>query len=116
MYRRVPEPEEEPARTEVITPNYEDTEIVASASAEDLIDDDASEIDLGMDETTSLLASEPDETGELNLETGELALDIGDEDDDEDISIIDFGGDDFVEPTDVVESVDATIRVESAEA
>ena len=98
-------PPEEYEATSVITPNYEDTEVVpAAAGAEDsLTDDDASEIDLGMDDT-SMMAEDSEETGELNLDTGELHIAV--EDDDEDISIIDFGGDDFVEPTDVVESVD----------
>ena len=46
-------------------------------------------------------------TSELNLDTGELKLPTDEDDfDDEDISIIDFGGEDFVEPTDVVEPVD----------
>ena len=45
---------------------------------------------------------------QLNLDTGELDLpDDEAGDDDEDISIIDFGGEDFVEPTDIVESIDA---------
>ncbi len=98
-------PPDEYESTSVITPNYEDTEVVpAAAGAEDsLTDDDASEIDLGMDDT-SMMAEDSEETGELNLDTGELHIAV--EDDDEDISIIDFGGDDFVEPTDVVESVD----------
>jgi pilus assembly protein FimV len=42
-------------------------------------------------------------TSELNLETSEFPIAA---DDDEDISIIDFGGEDFVEPTDIVESLD----------
>jgi len=54
------------------------------------------------------------DTGEVNLETAELNLDTSElelggeseeDDDDEDISIIDFGGEDFVEPTDIVESI-----------
>ncbi len=99
------EPEEEPAKTEIITPNFEDTDFVAGLG-EPEADEDASEIDLGMDDTMAALAGS-DDTGEINLDTGELTLDIGGADeDDEDISIIDFGGDDFVEPTDIVESVD----------
>ena len=108
--------------TAIITPNYEDTEVVpdlkSSASGED---DEA--IDLGMDDTgmidldeTAFETAELNlETAEINLETAELNLDTGEldlpdddqeGDDDEDISIIDFGGEDFVEPTDIIESVD----------
>ena len=86
--------------TSVITPNYEDTEVVPAAA-----DEDTSEIDLGMDDT-SMMAEDSEETGELNLDTAELPIAGEQEDDDEDISIIDFGGDDFIEPTDVVESID----------
>jgi pilus assembly protein FimV len=47
------------------------------------------------------------EATKLNLDTGELDLADDEEgDDDEDISIIDFGGEDFVEPTDIIESID----------
>ncbi len=67
---------------------------------------------LGGDETS--LA-----TSELNLDTAELKLPTDeDEFDDEDISIIDFGGEDFVEPTDIIESVDddsMAIDVDDAE-
>jgi len=58
-------------------------------------------IDLDGDETS--LA-----TAELNLDTAELAMAAGDDelDDDEDISIIDFGGEDFIEPTDIIASID----------
>ncbi len=98
-------PPDEYEATSVITPNYEDTEVVPAAVGDDVAtDEDPSEIDLGMDDT-SMMAEDSEETGELNLDTGELLLPAED-DDDEDISIIDFGGDDFVEPTDVVESVD----------
>ena len=38
--------------------------------------------------------------------------DDGSVDDDEDISIIDFGGEDFVEPTDVVESIDEDMALD----
>ncbi len=101
-----PEETTEYEATSVITPNYEDTEVVPAAAEEALsLDDDASEIDLGMDDT-SMMAEDSEQTGELNLDTGELQLPGDDDDDDEDISIIDFGGDDFVEPTDVVESID----------
>jgi pilus assembly protein FimV len=107
--------------TAIITPNYEDTEVVPDLkSAAD--DDDGEAIDLGMDETAVIDLDETSfdtgdlnlETAEVNLETAELNLDTGEldlpddleGDDDEDISIIDFGGEDFVEPTDIVESVD----------
>ena len=107
--------EEEAGYTEtaVITPNYEDTEVVPelrTAVAEqglDLGTDDTAVIDL--DETSLETAELNLDTGEVSLETAELNLDTGElelgEDDDEDISIIDFGGEDFVEPTDIVESV-----------
>ncbi len=110
--------EEEYTETAVITPNYEDTEVVpdlrSAAAAEDEPDfgtDDTAIIDL---DETSLETGELNlETAELNLETAELNLDTGEldlpgeeeDDDDEDISIIDFGGEDFVEPTDIVESI-----------
>ena len=108
--------------TAIITPNYEDTEVVPDLkSSADDADDEA--IDFGMDDTgiidldeTSFETGELNlETAELNLETAELNLDTGEldlpdddqeGDEDEDISIIDFGGEDFVEPTDIVESVD----------
>jgi pilus assembly protein FimV len=35
-----------------------------------------------------------------------MAIGDDDVDDDEDISIIDFGGEDFVEPTDIIESIE----------
>jgi len=108
--------------TAIVMPNYEDTEVVPDLkSSADGEDDEA--IDLGMDETgiidldetafeTAELNLETQEvsleTQELNLDTGELDLPDDEEgDDDEDISIIDFGGEDFVEPTDIIESVDA---------
>ncbi|RZW19177.1 MAG: hypothetical protein EX260_08130, partial [Desulfobulbaceae bacterium] len=113
--------EEGYTETAIITPNYEDTEVVPDLkSGADDGDDEG--IDLGMDETGIIDLDETSfdtgdlnlETAEVNLETAELNLDTGeldlpdDEegDDDEDISIIDFGGEDFVEPTDIVESVE----------
>jgi len=113
--------EEGHTETAIITPNYEDTEVVPDLkSSADEEDDEA--IDLGMDETGIIDLDETAfETAELNLETAEVSLetklnldtgelDLADDeegDDDEDISIIDFGGEDFVEPTDIIESVDA---------
>ena len=93
--------------TAIITPNYEDTAVMPEAVSEPNIDEDSSDIDLGMEDTAMMVGDTGgDETGELNLDTGELVLPSdADVEDDEDISIIDFGGDDFVEPTDVVESV-----------
>ena len=76
---------------------------LADAAVDDLdIDDIAMEFeadaddgfDLGMEDTA--LADQP------GPGTDDLVID---EDDDDDISIIDFGGDDFVEPTDLVESI-----------
>jgi pilus assembly protein FimV len=92
------------AQTAIITPNYQDTEIFrpvdvedAAADSSDDDDDEVSSIDLGMEDTAM-------KTGDEYIEeTGELVLDIG-EDDAEDISIIDFGGDDF-EDTGEIESV-----------
>ncbi len=101
----VPEDDDEGlTETAIVTPNYEETSVM-----QDITGEDDSEIDLGMDDT-SMMVGDEDATGELNLETGEISLPTDDmEDDDDDISIIDFGGDDFVEPTDNVESVgDAT--------
>ena len=101
--------------TAIITPNYEDTEVVPDLKSS-ASDDDDEAIDLGMDDTGIIDLDETAfETAELNLETAELNLDTGEldlpdddqeGDDDEDISIIDFGGEDFVEPTDIIESVD----------
>ena len=108
--------------TAIITPNYEDTEVVPDLKSS-ASDDDDEAIDLGMDDTgmidldeTAFETAELNlETAEINLETAELNLDTGEldlpdddqeGDDDEDISIIDFGGEDFVEPTDIIESVD----------
>ena len=78
------------------------------------VDDDLSEIDLGMEDTgltdvvdaseLELDAPSDDNLADLAEMTGELQLD--DDDDGEDISIIDFGGEDFVEPTQLVSSID----------
>jgi pilus assembly protein FimV len=108
-----------------VTPNYEDTEVVPDLKSS-AGDNDDEAIDLGMDDTGMIDLDETSfETAELNLETAELnletklnldtgELDLPDDDeegeegdDDEDISIIDFGGEDFVEPTDIIESIDA---------
>ena len=92
-------------KTAIITPNYEATEVVPKMDGGD--SGDESEIDLGMEDTAMLDSDDTSlETGELNLDTRELRLPTDDLDDDEDISIIDFGGEDFVEPTDVIESID----------
>jgi len=68
--------------------------------------DDDEGIDLGMEDTAMINLDNEETslaTSELNLETSEFPVAV---DDDEDISIIDFGGEDFVEPTDIVESID----------
>jgi pilus assembly protein FimV len=63
--------------------------------------DDDEGIDLGMDDTGIMDLNDPSlDTGELQLPTD----DDGDIDDDEDVSILDFGADDFEEPTALVES------------
>jgi pilus assembly protein FimV len=88
---------------------FTDTAIV-SPGFDDENDDS---IDLGM-EDTAMIDLDSDETSlgtsELNLDTAELNLDTAESvlaaADDEDISIIDFGGEDFVEPTDVIESIE----------
>jgi len=108
--------EEGYTETAIITPNYEDTEVVpdlrSAAADEDEADKDDEGVDLGMDDTGIIDLDQTSlETAELNLDTGELELpgeDEEDDDDDEDISIIDFGGEDFVEPTDIVESIEDT--------
>ncbi len=83
-------------KTEIITPNYEDTEITSSLDEIDA--DDA--FDLGMDDAAMKGFDDPAEA------TGELVLDGSDADDDsEDVSIIDFGGDDFVEATELTQSL-----------
>ena len=114
------EGEEGYTETAIITPNYEDTEVVPDLRNSAAADEDG--LDLGTNDTaiidldeTSLETAELNlDTGEVSLETAELNLDTGElelgdgaeeDDDDEDISIIDFGGEDFVEPTDIVESV-----------
>lgn len=80
--------------TAVVPPDFE-----ASLLGDD--DEDDSDIDggidLGMDDTGIMDISDP------SLGTGELQLPTDDEDD-EDISILDFGADDFEEPTALVES------------
>jgi len=94
-------------RTREDETGFTDTAIV-SPGLDDQNDDS---IDLGM-EDTAMIDLDGDETSlgtaELNLDTAELAMAAGDDefDDDEDISIIDFGGEDFVEPTDIIESID----------
>ncbi len=102
------ESEEEEGYTEtaVITPNYEATEVVPQLDSS--ATDEEEEIGFGMEDTAMIDLDETSlETGELNLDTGELELLGADEDDDdEDISIIDFGGEDFVEPTDIIETVE----------
>jgi len=92
-----PPDEDEPdmAQTEIITPNYDDTAIVQIEADED--DTEGEGIDLGMEDTA---IKDIDDHIE---ETGELVLD--DEDADEDISIIDFGGADFDEPTEMMPTV-----------
>jgi pilus assembly protein FimV len=83
------------------------TEVIPSIASKD--DDDEDEIDLGMEDTAMIDIDETSlATGELNLDTAEVNLPgIEDDldDDNEDISIIDFGGEDFVEPTDIIESI-----------
>ena len=106
--------EEGYTETAIVTPNYEDTEVVPDLKSS-AGDNDDEAIDLGMDDTGMIDLDETSfETAELNIETmlnldtGELDLPDDEEgDDDEDISIIDFGGEDFVEPTDIIESIDA---------
>jgi pilus assembly protein FimV len=98
--------------TAIASPGFDDE----NDDSIDLGMEDTAMIDLDSDET-SLATSELNlDTAVLNLDTAELNLDTaessvlaeGDDevDDDEDISIIDFGGEDFVEPTDVIESID----------
>ena len=112
----LPEDDEGMTDTAIVTPGYEDTEVVPDLALDDSAGEDDSEIDLGMEDTAMMDADDTSlATGELNLDTAEVKLPIDDDeivpddgsvDDDEDISIIDFGGEDFVEPTDVVESID----------
>ncbi|MCP4387034.1 MAG: hypothetical protein GY802_01965, partial [Gammaproteobacteria bacterium] len=92
--------------TVIVTPNYDDTEVVPQLANDD--GKDESEINLGMEDTAMQSSDETSlATDELNLDTAELKLPTDEEDfDDEDISIIDFGGEDFVEPTDIIESID----------
>lgn len=89
----MPEEDEVPdyEKTAIVdtTPGYEETEVVPSMQSDE-------DIDLDMEDAS--LQDQPDSG------SGDLAAEA-DEDDEEDISIIDFGGDDFEEPTDVVESV-----------
>jgi pilus assembly protein FimV len=91
--------------TAIATPGEVDND-TTGATGED------SSIDLGMEDTALIDLDGEDAalaTGVLNLETQELSnIEADDElDDDEDISIIDFGGEDFVEPTDIIETIDA---------
>jgi pilus assembly protein FimV len=85
--------------TAVVSPGVDNDESPAAGD-----DDDG--IDLGMEDTAMIHLDNEETslaTSELNLETSEFPIAA---DDDEDISIIDFGGEDFVEPTDIVESID----------
>jgi len=115
----LPDEDEGMTDTAIVTPNYDDTEVVPAMANGD--GEDESELDLGMEDTAML--QDGDETslatGELNLDTAELKLPTDDDDfDDEDISIIDFGGEDFVEPTDIIETVeddDSIVLDEDAE-
>ena len=76
-------------KTEInYTPNYDDT---ASYPAGGLCGEDDG-MDLGMEDTAM------DDDADDSEEPGELVLDVDVEGADEDISIIDFGGNDFVEP------------------
>jgi pilus assembly protein FimV len=89
-------------RAEEDETGFTDTAIV-SPGLDDQNDDS---IDLGMEDTAMIDLDGDDTflgTAELNLDTAELAMTVGD---DEDISIIDFGGEDFVEPTDVIASIE----------
>jgi pilus assembly protein FimV len=85
--------------------NFIDTAVVSpGADDKDKEDDD---LDFGMeDSATDDLHSEEvsSAAAELNLDAEIIPLPVSNDDD---ISIIDFGGEDFVEPTDVVESIDA---------
>ena len=99
-------PGEEVEQTAAAASSYEATEVVPGLAIGD--SEDNSEIDLGMEDTAMMEGDEDSQvTGELNLNTREFKLPTDDQlDEDEDISIIDFGGEDFVEPTDIVESLD----------
>ncbi len=83
-------------KTEVISLDYEDTAIVSVDDAKQITAaaDEDDGIDLGM-EDTALKSSD-----DYIEETGEFVLDV--KDDAEDISIIDFGGDDFIESTEMM--------------
>ena len=79
------------AKTETITPNYDDTAVIQMDVGED-------SMDLGMEDTAIKNVDEHIE------EARELMLDV--DNDPEDISIIDFGGDDdFVEPTEMTSTI-----------
>jgi pilus assembly protein FimV len=80
----------EMTKTEIITPNNDDTAI-------DLVevDEDSAGIDLGMEDTAMK------DIGDDIEETEELVLDV----EDDDISIIDFGGDDFDDPSEMISAV-----------
>jgi pilus assembly protein FimV len=123
------------AKTSIITPNYEETAVISRADSDagSADSEDSSEIDLGMEDTAIVSAVDTDDDSNIDLgmedtamraledeaeATGELLLD--DDEDSEDISIIDFGGDDFVEPTAVIptveESDDDDLAIEDDEA
>jgi pilus assembly protein FimV len=88
-------------KTEIVTPNYDDSAIAPAEVDEDSAEED--ELDLGMEDTD--LGMEDDTAMQVDdiEESAELVLDV--EGDDEDISIIDFGGDDFDEPTEMMSTV-----------
>ncbi len=108
-----PESDAASVDTSIVTPNYEDTKSVPVTEGKS-VDSDL-EIDLGMEDIALGIGDETEfETDEsifgaddLNLGTSEVQLptDNIEIDDDADISIIDFAGDDFVETADIDESI-----------
>lgn len=101
------------------TPGFDATEVMPAIGADEDIDlglddigGDDDSFDMGMDDADTATEDVSLVTGEISLATDDIVIDPDtDDDDEEDISIIDFGGDDFIEATDIFEPVgdDSTI-------
>jgi pilus assembly protein FimV len=92
--------EEFSAKTEVISTDFDEVTNLLEDEEEQTGEDQG--IDLGMDDTGIM------DVSDISLETGELqiAADAAEAEEDEDISVLDFGAEDFEEPTALVDTDD----------
>ncbi len=100
-----PESDTAMADTAIITPNFDDTELVPGVGGIKV--DDELEIDLSMDDIEPTTDDTSFGADELNLDTSEVhlptdGLEVGGDDD---ISVLEFAGEDFVETADIGESI-----------